>query len=308
MSSIDEHVPALDVDVEVLEDPHDARGVGRGAVARDRHEVDLARDRDRAHQVGHEEDRALEHADEQQLAAGVVGGDLRAELADARLQALLVDQDLADRPARARSATRGTRLDPLGLDDPGHRDDLVAAHDERPAFAVGARDLGVDEHVLDLLRAAGEPVAGPPSADDKAWQLGADAPPPQRDLAVELDRAAARARAGRARARPGRRRRGRRASSRPARRAARRAPAAACGARRARAGCSRAPPDGSARAAAGSRRGSAPRVVAGVRRVDAERRARARGRTPRSPRARAAAAGARRRPRARLDPLRRSRS
>src|SRR5581483_699839 len=47
----DEHVAALDVDVEVLQDPDDPRGVGRGAVARDRHEVDLARDGDRAHQV-----------------------------------------------------------------------------------------------------------------------------------------------------------------------------------------------------------------------------------------------------------------
>ena len=121
-----------------------------------------------AHQVGHEEDGALEHADEQQLAAGVVGGDLGAELADPRLQRLLVDQDLADRRARARYCAqlmRRTASTPVGLDDPGHGDDLVAAHDERPAFAVGAWDLGVDEHVLDLLRAAGEPVAGPPAAD-----------------------------------------------------------------------------------------------------------------------------------------------
>ena len=52
--------------------------------------------RERPHQVGHEEDRALEDADEQQLAAGVVGGQLAAELADPRLQRVLVDQDLAD--------------------------------------------------------------------------------------------------------------------------------------------------------------------------------------------------------------------
>src|SRR5215469_1880922 len=41
---------------------------------------------------------------------------------------------------------------PLALDDPGHGHDLLAAHDERPAFAIGAWDLGVDERVLHLLR------------------------------------------------------------------------------------------------------------------------------------------------------------
>ena len=38
----------------------------------DGHEVDLARDRDLAHEVGQEEHGALEHADEQQVAVGVV--------------------------------------------------------------------------------------------------------------------------------------------------------------------------------------------------------------------------------------------
>src|SRR5581483_3974272 len=77
---------------------------------------------------------------------------------------------------------------PFALDDPRHGDDLVAAHDERPAFAVGARDLRVDEHVLDLLRAAGEPVAGPPPAYLKPWPLRGDAPRPPAHLAVERDR------------------------------------------------------------------------------------------------------------------------
>src|SRR6266852_1251107 len=51
---------------------------------------------------------------------------------------------------------------PLGLDDPRDRDDLVAAYDEWPAFTVGARDLCVHEHILDLLRAAREPVSRTP--------------------------------------------------------------------------------------------------------------------------------------------------
>src|SRR6266480_547924 len=91
-----EHVAPLDVDVEILQDPDDSRGVGRCAVARDRHEVDLAGDRQLAHQVGHEEDGPLEDADQQQVAARVISGDLRAELGDPGAQRLFVDQDLAD--------------------------------------------------------------------------------------------------------------------------------------------------------------------------------------------------------------------
>src|SRR5437868_182706 len=92
----DEHVPPLDVDVQVLEDPDDAGGVGGGAVARDRHEVDLARHRQVPHEIRHEEDGALQDADEQRVAARVEVRDLVTELGDPRLQRLLVDQDLAD--------------------------------------------------------------------------------------------------------------------------------------------------------------------------------------------------------------------
>src|SRR3954453_20888554 len=62
----DQDVAARDRAVEVLEDPHHARGVGRGAVGRHRHEVDLARDLDVAHEIGEEEDGTLEHADQEQ--------------------------------------------------------------------------------------------------------------------------------------------------------------------------------------------------------------------------------------------------
>src|SRR5439155_26761630 len=73
------------------------------------------------------------------------------------------------------------------LDDSWHRDHLVAAHDERPRLALGSRDLGVDEHVLDLLAAPREPVAGTPRAYLKAWQLRLDVPWPPADLAVERE-------------------------------------------------------------------------------------------------------------------------
>src|SRR5215204_1173116 len=72
--------------------------------------------------------------------------------------------------------------------DPRDRDDLVAAHHEWPAFAVGARDLRVDEHVLDLPGAAGESVAGAPAANPKPWQLGADNQLTTTHLAAQLDR------------------------------------------------------------------------------------------------------------------------
>src|SRR5437764_3551886 len=81
------------------------------------------------------------------------------------------------------------RAHPFRCDDPRHGDDLVAAHHERPAFAVGAWDLGVDEHVLDLLRAPGEPVAGSPPPYLKARQGGFDPPAAPLDHAVEVARA-----------------------------------------------------------------------------------------------------------------------
>src|SRR3954454_17250415 len=73
-------------------------------------------------------------------------------------------------------------------DDPGHGDDLVAAHDERPRLAGRTGDLCVDENVLDLLRAPGEPVAGAPRTYLKAWPVGRDPPLAPADFAVERDR------------------------------------------------------------------------------------------------------------------------
>src|SRR3954454_11344572 len=73
----DQDVAALDRRVEVLEDPNDPAGVRLRAVAGDRHEVDLDRDLDLAHQVAEEEHGALEHPDEQQVAVLVVARDLR---------------------------------------------------------------------------------------------------------------------------------------------------------------------------------------------------------------------------------------
>jgi hypothetical protein len=71
-----------------------AAGVG-AVVAGELDEVDRVRDRDRAREVGQEDEARLQERDEQQVAAGVLAGDLRAELADAGIQLLRREKDLA---------------------------------------------------------------------------------------------------------------------------------------------------------------------------------------------------------------------
>jgi hypothetical protein len=53
------------------------------AVAGELDEVDLVRDRDRPREVGEKDEARLQERDEQKVAIGIVGRDLRAELADA---------------------------------------------------------------------------------------------------------------------------------------------------------------------------------------------------------------------------------
>src|SRR5918992_1876377 len=77
---------------------------------------------------------------------------------------------------------------PLRLDDAGNGDYFVPAHDERPRLSFGAGDLGVDEHVLDLLPAPGEVIAGAPSSYLKARLARGDAPLAPPHLAFERDR------------------------------------------------------------------------------------------------------------------------
>ena len=55
------------------------------------------RDRNRAREVGEEEDARLQRGDEDGLAPRVVAGDLRAELGDARLDLLRREIDLTER-------------------------------------------------------------------------------------------------------------------------------------------------------------------------------------------------------------------
>src|SRR3954468_16902626 len=62
------------------------------------------------------------------------------------------------------------------LDDPGHGDHVVAAHDRRPRFALRPWNFGVDEYVLNLLSPSWEPVAGSPPAYLKASHARPDQP------------------------------------------------------------------------------------------------------------------------------------
>src|SRR6476646_4308334 len=92
--------------------------------------------------------------------------------------------------ARSSSVADTSDRHPLRVDDARNGHDVVPAHDERPSFTVGARDLCVDEHVLDLPLAAGETVAGMPPPYYKPCELRLDAPGAPVDRAPKLDRPA----------------------------------------------------------------------------------------------------------------------
>ena len=85
-----------DLEVEVLQDPHDPGRPGGRAVAGDRHEVELERQGDLAGEVAHQDEGALQHADEEQVPVPVVVGDALGELPDLVLDHLLGEQDLRD--------------------------------------------------------------------------------------------------------------------------------------------------------------------------------------------------------------------
>ena len=75
--------------------------VGARGVARELEEVEPVRDPDRAREVGDEDEAGLQRGDEERLAAVVVARKLAAELADARLQLLAREVDLAEAAAAA---------------------------------------------------------------------------------------------------------------------------------------------------------------------------------------------------------------
>ena len=143
------------------------------------------RDVDVAHQVGQEEERALEHADQQQVLARVVGGDdLRAELRIAVLELVGLDEDLADRVVaehrraavyggrharRTRSRVAAVTGSARRWRRPGPRRSRRRRARRARRGARVARDLAVGEQVLQRAAAAeaerAHPVPGPPRPD-----------------------------------------------------------------------------------------------------------------------------------------------
>jgi hypothetical protein len=93
----EEDVPARDVRVQVLEqaDPRAPARLGR-AVAGELEEVEVVEDRQRAGEVGAEDEARLQRRDEERLAAGVVACELRSELGDPFADLLCAEVDLAD--------------------------------------------------------------------------------------------------------------------------------------------------------------------------------------------------------------------
>ena len=78
----DEHVPALDRRLQVLEQAG-VLAVGLPVVASQLEEVELVRDGHRPREVGQEHEARLQRRDEEWVFAHVVAGDVGAELSDA---------------------------------------------------------------------------------------------------------------------------------------------------------------------------------------------------------------------------------
>src|SRR3989441_9765358 len=94
------------------DEPDLPRGLA-ARVARHADEVGREVDGDRADQVGHEEEGALQHADQDRALSRVVTCDRPPELADARVELRLADQDPArPRPAHGQRVVTNVETDP----------------------------------------------------------------------------------------------------------------------------------------------------------------------------------------------------
>ena len=172
--------------VEVLEDAHDARGLRRGAVGRDGHEVDLAADVEVAHQVGQEQEGALQDPDQQQVLALVVAGDVLRHRPDAVLQVVRLDEDLADlfahgaaesRRQASRTRARVSRSDAKPLAGRHARAPTRSRRRRPPRAACGAPSRGtlrsVNRSCSDFAAAQPErahPVPRPARRGPRAWR------------------------------------------------------------------------------------------------------------------------------------------
>ena len=140
----DQHVAVGEVEIEVLHDAHDTARARRRPVRRHRHEVELDGQVDRAGEIGHEHERALEDADEQRRMVVVVGGDLLAEIADALLQLVLVDDDPTD--VRVVHVVSGLRAQPEETPGTGRDPDAMVDTVTDDPHGLGRRDHRARAH------------------------------------------------------------------------------------------------------------------------------------------------------------------
>ena len=92
----DQHVATLDIDIEVLDDAHDTRGLDPVTVARNGHEIDIGGQLDLTHEVAHEDDGAAQDGDQHQVLALIIAGNLLAQASNDLLDLVLCEQNGLD--------------------------------------------------------------------------------------------------------------------------------------------------------------------------------------------------------------------
>ena len=92
----DQHVATADVDIQVLNDTHDTRGLHTVAIARNSHEIDVGRQLDLTHQVAHKDHGAAQDRNQHQILTCVVARNLLAQARDDTVDILLREQNLLD--------------------------------------------------------------------------------------------------------------------------------------------------------------------------------------------------------------------
>ena len=90
------YVTAADRSVEILDEPNGRAPAEAPSVAGKRDELGAGRNRDGAREVGHEDERPVEHGNEDEIATGVVVRDLRPELGDPGRDLRPVEVDVSD--------------------------------------------------------------------------------------------------------------------------------------------------------------------------------------------------------------------
>ncbi len=92
----DEDIFVFNAAVQVFDDPDDSAGLRGVTVGGNSHKIEgnVHRRRDVPHQVGHEHDRSLQNADDNELLPLVVPGDLFSQIDDSFFNFLFRNQDV----------------------------------------------------------------------------------------------------------------------------------------------------------------------------------------------------------------------